>query len=105
MRTFVSALVAIVSAVAIDRAWAADEPPAFDITRNCSEETGGFKGSDCTSDETEAKNQLAKLWPSYSESQKKVCVEESSIGGEKSYVELLTCLEMAAGHITRDPKR
>ena len=51
----------------------------------------------CTSDETDAKNQLAKRWSSYSASQKKECVGESSIGGEKSYVELLTCLEMSAG--------
>jgi hypothetical protein len=107
MRTFI-ALAAIVSAFAIDRAGAADEPPAFDIARNCNEETGSvaIKGPEaCMSDETEAKNQLAKRWFSYSESQKKGCVEESSIGGEKSYVELLTCLEMDTGRLTPDPNQ
>ena len=96
MRTFIFALAAIVPAFAIDWARAADEVPEFDIARNCKAETSGaaIEGPGrCTSDETEAKNQLAKRWSSYSASQKKECVGESTIGGEKSYVELLTCLE------------
>jgi hypothetical protein len=100
MRTFIFALAAIVPAFAIDRAGAADEPPAFDIARNCAEETAGSAvggPAACTKDETDAKDQLAKRWSSYSASQKKECVGESSTGGEKSYVELLTCLEMATG--------
>jgi hypothetical protein len=97
MRTFIFALAAIVPAFAIDRAGAADELPAFDIARNCKEETVGSitRPESCRKDETDAKDQLAKRWSSYSASQKKECVGESSIGGEKSYVELLTCLEMA----------
>jgi len=97
MRTFIFALAAIVPAFAIDRAGAADELPAFDIARNCNEETAGsITGpKPCSKDETDAKNQLAKSWSSYSASQKKECVGESSVGGERSYVELLTCLEMA----------
>ena len=98
--TFILALAAIVPGFAIDRAEAADEPPAYDIARNCKQETAGaaINGpASCMNDETEAKKQLAKRWPSYSASQKKECVGESSIGGEKSYVELLTCLEMSAG--------
>ena len=51
----------------------------------------------CMSDETDAKSQLSKRRSSYSASQKKECVGESSVGGEESYVELLTCLEMSAG--------
>jgi hypothetical protein len=39
MRTLIFALAAIVPAFAIDRAGAADELPAFDIARNCNEET------------------------------------------------------------------
>ena len=96
MRAFIFALAAIVPAFAIDWARAADEVPEFDIARNCKAETSGaaIEGpAHCTSDETEAKNQLAKRWSSYGASQKKECVGESTIGGEKSYVELLTCLE------------
>jgi hypothetical protein len=101
MRAFIFALAAIVPALAIDRARATDEPPPYDITRNCKEETaGGLEGPEaCMRDETEAKNQLAKRWSSYGASGKRDCVGESSIGGEKSYVELLTCLEMSTGQL------
>jgi hypothetical protein len=98
MRTFIFALAAIVPAFAIDWARAADEVPEFDIALNCKAETSdaSIEGvAHCTSDETDAKNQLAKRWSSYSASQKKECVGESTTGGEKSYVELLTCLEMS----------
>jgi hypothetical protein len=110
MRSFIFALAAIVPAFAIDQGGAADELPAFDIARNCNAETAGaITGgpASCTRDETEAKNQLAERWSSYSASQKKDCVGESSIGGEESYVELLTCLEMATGKFStgRDQKQ
>jgi hypothetical protein len=99
MRSFIFALAAVVPAFAIDSARAADEVPVFDIAQNCKAETSeaGIEGpAHCRSDETEAKNQLIKRWSSYSASQKKECVGESVIGGDKSYVELLTCLEMSA---------
>ena len=63
MRTFIFALAAIVPAsCAIDRAWAADALPAFDIARNCNAEVKGLGTSveACTKDETDAKNELAK---------------------------------------------
>jgi hypothetical protein len=83
-----------------------DELPEFNVARNCNLETAGVSitgAKSCVSDETEAKNQLAKRWSSYSASQKKECVGESSSGGERSYVDLLTCLEMTTGQITPDP--
>ena len=111
MRTFIVALAAIVPALcAIDLAKAADEPPAFDIARNCGEETSGFGTSvesveSCTKDETDAKNQLAKSWSRFGASEKRACVGESSTGGGQSYVELLTCLEMSAGGHFSSPKQ
>jgi len=102
MRSFIFALAAIASC-AIDRAQAADRPPAFDILRNCKEEiTGGVTSIEaCTKDETDAKNELAKRWSQFSVSDKKSCVSESSVGGGQSYVELLTCLEMSSGQFSR----
>jgi hypothetical protein len=100
MRTFIFALAALVPALAIDRSEAADKLPAFDIAQNCKEETAGsgIGGPEaCTNDETQAKNELTKRWSSFSASQRRECVGASSVGGEKSYVELLTCLEMSAG--------
>jgi len=101
MRTFFFALAAIVPAFAIDRAGAADEPPAFDISRNCREEVvGAITSVDaCAKDEVNAKNELTKRWSEFGASEKKTCTGEASIGGDKSYVELLTCLEMYAGQL------
>lgn len=48
-------------------------------------------------DENDAKGQLAQSWSRFSASQKQACVGESAVGGDQSYVELLTCLEMSAG--------
>src|SRR5579871_4689794 len=99
MRTFIFALAAIVPALAIGRAGAADKLPAFDIAKNCREEVAGGinSGASCSKDETDAKNELAKRWSEFSAADKKACVGESAIGGEESYVELLTCLEMSGG--------
>ena len=100
MRSFIFALAEIVSAsCVIDQATAADRLPSFDIARNCSEEVAGDLGSTaaCLKDETDAKNELTKRWSEFRASDKKACLGESTTGGEQSYVELLTCLEMAAG--------
>jgi hypothetical protein len=99
MRTCIFALAVIVPAFAIDRAGAVDKLPTFDVARNCKAEIEGVGGdiTACSRDETAAKNQLAKRWSSFGASQKKDCVGESSIGGEESYVELLSCLEMSTG--------
>jgi hypothetical protein len=110
MRTFIFALAAIVPAFAIDRAGAADKLPAFDIARNCREEVVGAITTieACTKDETDAKNELTKRWSQFGASEKRSCIGEASTGGDKSYVELLTCLEMSStGHfsIGEDPNR
>jgi hypothetical protein len=99
MRTCIFALAAIVPAFAIDRAGAADEPPVFDIAQNCREEVVGAITTvkSCTKDETDAKNELTKRWSQFGASEKKSCIGEAIIGGDKSYVELLTCLEMTTG--------
>ena len=101
MRTFIFAVAALVAASwPIDQARPADRIPAFDIVRNCNAEVasaGTEKVADCTKDETDAKNELDKSWPQFGASDKQACVGESSIGGDQSYVELLTCLEMSSG--------
>jgi hypothetical protein len=100
MRAFIFALAAIVPALCgMGEARAADQLPAFDIARNCREEVAGGINSvaACSKDETDAKNELAKRWSEFSASNKKSCLGESAIGGEQSYVELLTCIEMSAG--------
>jgi hypothetical protein len=99
MRTFIFALAAIVPAFAIDPAAADEGPPAFDIAKNCREEVVGSASTAaaCTNDETSAKDELTKRWSQFGASEKKSCIGEADIGGDQSYVELLTCLEMSTG--------
>jgi hypothetical protein len=100
MRACIFALAAIVPVFAIDRAEAADGPPAFDIARNCREEVMGSSiatPESYTKDETDAKDELTQRWSEFGASEKKFCFEEADIGGDQSYVELLTCLEMSTG--------
>jgi hypothetical protein len=41
------------------------------------------------------RDELAKEWSSFTPADKVACTNESKMGGESSYTELLTCLEMA----------
>lgn len=49
----------------------------------------------CLDSEHAIRDELAKQWSSFSASDRTHCVNESVMGGESSYTELLTCLEMA----------
>src|ERR1700761_2712336 len=100
MRSFIFALAIIVPASCLmDQASAADRIPNFNIAKNCKAEVAGGANTAeaCTKDETTARDELTKRWSAFSATNKKSCVGESSIGGEQSYVELLSCLEMATG--------
>ena len=50
---------------------------------------------DCIDSEHAIRDELAKQWSSFNASDKVHCTNESTMGGESSYTELLTCLEMA----------
>ncbi len=49
----------------------------------------------CKHDENEAKAKVEQEWSQFSATDKSHCVQLSRLGGAPSYVELLTCLEMA----------
>jgi hypothetical protein len=50
---------------------------------------------DCIQSEKEVRDELMKQWSSFSATDRASCVSEASMGGDSSYTELLTCLEMA----------
>jgi hypothetical protein len=50
---------------------------------------------DCLQSENEVRQELAKRWSTFTASDKTHCINESEMGGDSSYTELLTCLEMA----------
>ena len=49
----------------------------------------------CLDSEQSIRDQLVKQWSSFSADDRTHCVNESVMGGDSSYTELLTCLEMA----------
>jgi hypothetical protein len=49
----------------------------------------------CLESEQAIRDELVKQWSSFTAADKTSCANESKMGGESSYTELLTCLEMA----------
>ena len=88
-----------------------DNVPKFDIVRQCRFEGGSTVEFDrCSQDEAEALEQLEANWAQFTGVDKSTCLTVATIGGFASYVELLTCLEMAreannTDKNPRDPKR
>ncbi len=84
----------------------ADSVPNLDVEQVCEgiARQGGVTFRDpaiakekqnCIDGEKATREELVKQWSSFSSSDKISCVNESKMGGESSYTELLTCLEMA----------
>ena len=51
---------------------------------------------DCLDSEEVVRDELVKKWGGFDGSDRAHCVTETKMGGESSYTELATCLEMAA---------
>jgi hypothetical protein len=49
----------------------------------------------CLDSEQQIRGELIKQWTNFSAGDRTHCVNESVMGGDSSYTELLTCLEMA----------
>ena len=90
---------------------ASDTVPNFDIPRQCRFESGLKADYDrCSDDEGTAIRELQETWTQFAVTDKRTCVDYTTIGGFASYVDLLTCLEMArdanhAGNNPRGPQR
>ena len=50
---------------------------------------------DCVNSEQRIRNQLMTVWERFDAADRAHCISESQMGGELSYTELVTCLEMA----------
>ena len=49
----------------------------------------------CLDSEQQIREELVKQWSNFSASDRTHCVNKSVMGGDSSYTELITCLEMA----------
>lgn len=78
----------------------ADRVPQLNTDPNChaaAAVSAGFDRSEdsCKRDESDARGKLEQEWTQFTSTQKTHCVSLANLGGPPSYVELLTCLEIA----------
>jgi len=71
--------------------------PVYDVAPGCRAAVTVMPGSfeACMNDEQSARTQLAAKWDRFAGPQRDNCVQTENSGGSPSYVELLTCLQMA----------
>jgi hypothetical protein len=80
-------------------AGAGSEVPQFGFQQICRATSDISLGDEqdnkqCMADEAGAKKQLASKWTSYPAGARSRCSAETQIGGDPSYVELETCLDL-----------
>jgi hypothetical protein len=81
----------------------ADNVPQLNVDQSCraAGTTGVRSGSAnqddtaCKRDEEQARDKLQQGWSQFGATDRAHCVRMSTLGGSPSYVELLTCLELA----------
>ena len=80
----------------------AQEFPRFNIEATCRAaprllptDPDPYQG--CVRDEGRARGELERQWASFNAGQREECVRASSVGGTPSFVDVLTCLQMATG--------
>jgi hypothetical protein len=70
--------------------------PKFDIVRECRFEGGSSANYyRCSQAEADALEELRSQWAQFVDADRSSCLSSATIGGFSSYVDLLTCLEMA----------
>lgn len=82
---------------------ATDKVPQLDIQSTCNAATplvpqDRSPRETCLKDEDEAKGELEQQWAGFALPLRERCAQETNIGGYPSYVELLTCLQIASGN-------
>jgi hypothetical protein len=83
-----------------------DKVPSLNVEQVCDgiAQQGGVSFHDpniavekrnCLDSEHAIRDEIAKQWSSFSAADRTACTNEATMGGDSSYTELLTCLEMA----------
>jgi hypothetical protein len=82
-----------------------DSVPSLNVEQVCEgiAQQGGVSFHDpniaveknCLDSEHATRDELVKQWSTFSAADKSACTNEATMGGDSSYTELLTCLEMA----------
>jgi len=83
-------------------AGAADGPPSLDIDKTCrSAASAGVNDNaskdGCLRSERSARDEVKRRWTEFTPAAKRQCEKQFDAGGFPSYVEMVTCLELASG--------
>ena len=78
----------------------ADDVPKLDFAKSCRTDVAAYPGGGgnkaCLTDEQNARNTLVKQWKQFGQDSRTRCTRMvTDMVGTQSYVELLTCLQMA----------
>jgi hypothetical protein len=78
----------------------ADEVPTYDVNKSCKVDVQAYQGSGnregCLKDEQNAQKMLVSQWTQFAPESRVRCSQMvGDVAGPQSYVELLTCLQMA----------
>jgi len=80
---------------------AADELPKFDTSKSCKAAFTAYTGTDkaryetCLKEEKDAGAQIGSTWAQWPPRDRAHCAQLAALGGTPSYVEMLTCLQIA----------
>jgi hypothetical protein len=103
---WIGALTIVAVAMGMPSSARSDEYPVLNVTPLCEGITAqsaaplqeGFHSvtvHECVKAEQADRETMIKEWSTFSSDDKKHCIAEATMGGESSYTELVTCLEMA----------
>jgi hypothetical protein len=73
----------------------AHDLPRLDVAATCRADQNKATVDNCMADENRARQRLETEWGQFGSADRSQCTQVSSMRGFQSYVELLTCLEMA----------
>ncbi|HEX2216854.1 MAG TPA: hypothetical protein VHG27_09230 [Xanthobacteraceae bacterium] len=101
MRCFLAPLVLTATlAVGFTETAAAQQVPQFDARPGC--RAGAASGAalradvdGCVRSEQKARDELAAKWHTFAAADRTRCASKTHMGGPPSYIEVLTCLELA----------
>jgi len=96
----ISALLAAVILPALPHSAVADDVPRYDVRKSCKADVQAYSSAQnvaaCLADEQDARETLVSQWTQFAPDSRARCSKMvGDVAGPQSYVELLTCLQMA----------
>ena len=100
LKFVVPALIAAAALSAMPHSAVADDVPTYDVRKSCKADVQAYStagtAASCLADEQNARTTLVSQWTQFAPDSRKRCMLlVGDVAGPQSYVELLTCLQMA----------